>query len=213
MENFPSNSREPRKSEPIKREEKVVLRVVEGDVVRRKKSLTTRFREMFLGDDTKGVFEYVLGDVLVPALKDMITDSVSQGMERLIFGNARPNNRRGGSRPGAFGNNSGPVNYNRYAGSNRESSQSGTMSRRARASHDFDDIILATRGEAEQVIDQLTSILEKYEIVSVRDLYETVGVEFHHTDEKWGWTNLREARVTRVSNGYLLDLPKTEPID
>lgn len=211
---FPSNSREPRASKVEKPDKDPVLKVVEGRVVRRKKPLGKRFSEIFFGGDTKGVVEYIVNDVLIPAAKDTITDAVSQGIERMIFGESRSGGRRPSSRQGAFGGGSSSINYSRYATSGRrDETTRPPMSRRARGSHDFDEIILASRAEADDVIEQLFDVLEKYDQVSVKDLYELVGENYHHTDEKWGWTNLRGAGVTRTGGGYLLNLPKTEPLD
>lgn len=87
------------------------------------------------------------------------------------------------------------------------------MSRRGRSTHDFDEIILATRVEAEEVVDRLFDLVGRYESASVSDLYSLVGISGNFTDEKWGWTDLRGAGVERVRNGYLLDLPRPEPLD
>lgn len=210
MENFPSNSNEPRKIQPDAPEKKVVLKVIQGGVVRKKKTLGVRIRDMFVAEDGRGVLESVIGDILVPAMKDMVADSVSQGIERMIFGDARPVRRRE-SRPSSFGNTN-HTNYNRYSNNNRREVVQ-TAHNRLRAAHDFDDIVIASREEANDVLDNLTNIIERYQFVSIRDLYELVGEPFHHTDEKWGWSNLRDASVRRVSNGYLLALPRPEAID
>ena len=44
--------------------------------------------------------------------------------------------------------------------------------------------------------------------------YEACGVSSNrpYTDEKWGWTTLRNARVIRVRDGYTLELPRPEPL-
>lgn len=188
-------------------EPKKVEKVVTGDVVRRKKPLGKRFMETFVGGDAKGVFGYVMMDVLLPAAKDTIADAVSQAVERLLFGEARSTSRRTGARPG----NQPYVSYNRYSSSGpRREEPRQNISRRARSSHDFDEIILATRAEAEEVIDRIFDLISRYEQATVADLYELVGVTGNYTDEKWGWTDFRGAGVTRISNGYLLDLPKPE---
>ena len=208
MDEFPSNSMAPKPKPAEKPEEKVVKPITSGKVVRRKKPLGVRLREMFIGDSDQGVVEYVLGEVMVPALKEMVTDAVSQGIERMIFGENRPNRKRSSGSSGPFGN-TGYTNYNRYSSNKRED-----RPRRTRQSHDFDDVILDSRQEAQEVIDTLIDWIGKYDAVSVKDLYELVGEEFHHTDEKWGWTNLDRASVRRVGNqSYLLVLPKTEPLD
>jgi hypothetical protein len=87
------------------------------------------------------------------------------------------------------------------------------LSREARAKHNFDEIVLNSRVEAEEVIDRLYDVVSRYESASVADLYELVGLSSTHTDHKWGWTDIRGAGVQRVRDGYLLDLPSPEPLD
>src|SRR3954454_10116741 len=88
-----------------------------------------------------------------------------------------------------------------------------SMSRRARARHDFDEIVLESRGEAEEVIDRMYDLLSRYDSVSVADMYELTGIQSAHTDQKWGWTDLRGSTVTRTrAGGYLLDLPEPQPL-
>ena len=50
-------------------------------------------------------------------------------------------------------------------------------------------------------------------MVSVADLYDLVGISGNYTDNKYGWTNLRNSDVQRVRDGYLLKLPKALPFD
>jgi hypothetical protein len=213
-EEFPSNSRN--KAEPEKGTKKVE-KIVTGDVSRRKPPLGRRFRELFVGGDAKSVGGYVLLDILLPAIKDTVADMVSQGVERMLFGDTRSTSRRTGQRPSG---NSGYVSYNRYSSAsspwNREKDrreEPRVHRARTRGSHNFDDIILATRAEAEEVIDRLFDLVSRYEQATVSDLYELVGIESNFTDEKWGWTDIRGAGVTRISSGYLLDLPRPEPLD
>lgn len=208
---YPSNSRAKNKAPGAEAKPKKIESVVLGEVTRRKKPLSKRFADVFGGGNARSVWAYVMFDVLVPAAKDTFADAVSQGVERMVFGEARSSSRRTGHRPGGPG---GYVSYNRYSpvgGARRE--EPTTMSRRSRANHDFDEIILATRVEAETVIERLFDLVSRYESATVGDLYELVGVSGNYTDDKWGWTDLRGANVARVRNGYLLDLPKPEPLD
>lgn len=212
---LPSNSHTNRPKPPAKEEVKKVEQVTTGKVIKRKVPLGTRLRETFVGGDAKSVGGYVLFEVLVPALKDTIADIVSQGAERMLFGDVRSSSRRTGFRTG---NPTGHVSYNRYSSSapwsrNRPEESRPRPTTRTRGSHDFDQIILATRGEAEEVIDRLFDLIAKYEQATVNDLYELVGISGSFTDERWGWTDIRGAGVSRISNGYLLDLPRPEPLD
>lgn len=222
MDDFPSNSRrrEPEKAPtppPKKQEEKKVEKVTTGEVISRKKPLGKRMKELLVGGDANSVGRYVFFEVLLPAAKDTIADVVTQGVERMIFGEARSTSRRTGSRPGG---SSGYTSYNRYystppwdqKGARREEPRR-EISRRARSSHDFDEIILATRAEANEVLDRLFDLVSRYDQATVSDLYELVGLSGNFVDEKWGWTDLRGSGVTRVTDGYLLDLPRPESLD
>lgn len=202
MEQFPPNSKTKRVevSEPKK-----IERITSTDPTRRKKSLGKQFKETFLGGDAKTAFHYVIFGVLIPAAKDALAEAGSAGLEKLIFGDQRA---KRSSPHGA----TGYVNYNRM--SNRPATPSRSISKRGRARHDFDEIVLSSRSEAEDVIDRLFDLLSRYDHATVADLYELTGLSSTHTDHKWGWNDLTGASVTRLRNsGYLLDLPEPEPLD
>lgn len=211
VEDLPGNSQRPRavRDETPKKVEKII----QGEAVRRKKPLRKRIAETFVGGDARSVWSYVAIDVLIPAAKDAIADAFSQGIEKMLFGEARSVGRRTGRRP-----NDSYIAYNRYnpSSSNRMADprdrDKPQMSRRARANFDFDEIILPTRVEAEEVIDRMFDLVSKYDMVTVADLYDLVGIQGSYTDEKYGWEDIRGAGVTRVTNGYLLDIPRPEPI-
>lgn len=208
MESFPSNSQRPPKAEKPVREK--IEPIVTSGVTRRKTPLGRRFAETFVGGDARGTLLYVASEILVPAAKDMVADAFTQGFERLIFGESRSGNRRT-TRP-TFGSH---VNYNRMSSSRpTDRREERGISGRARANHEFDEIILATRAEGEEVIERLEDLIQQYDVATVADLYQLLGISSDHTDGRWGWDDLRGARVERVrSGGYLLDLPRTKPVD
>lgn len=210
MDEFPPN-RKTRDSEPP--EDKKVEQIVTEGASRRKKGLGRQFAETFITGDAKMAARYVIFDVLIPAAKDTLADAGSQGLEKLIFGEARTPRRRGPGKSGPYG--TGYVSYNRLSQPPTPQDRQPTrLSRRARASHEFDEIVLTSRTEAERVIDRLFDIVGRYQAASVADLYAMVGLESTHTDHKWGWTDMQGAGVTRLRNqGFLLDLPDPEPLD
>ena len=56
-------------------------------------------------------------------------------------------------------------------------------------------------------------LVNSYDSATVADFYDLVGITSEFTDNKWGWTNLHGSRVIRARDGYLLDLPKPEPVE
>lgn len=62
------------------------------------------------------------------------------------------------------------------------------------------------------VLERLNDIIDRYEVASVADLHELVGLPTTHVDNKWGWENVRYAEVRQIREGFLLDLPPAMPI-
>lgn len=213
---YPSNSHKAKaKSEQPERQK--LQQVTSNRVVKRKPPLSRRIAETMTSEDSHTVGQYILFDVIIPAAKAMITDAVSQGAERLLFGDSR----RPNSGPRRIGNYT-PYNRASQPGSGRPYETAGPrvgggglreFSRRDRANHNFSEIILASRGEAEEVLDRLADLIENYDVATVSDLYDLVGVTGSFTDDKWGWVSLRGSGIRRVREGYLLDIPRPEPID
>lgn len=208
---LPGNSQQPKgpKAKPQKKVEPVVL----GSVSTRKQSLGKRFAATFMGDDAKGVWHYVAWDVLIPAAKDTLSDAVSQGVERLLFGEARGRSR--GRRYGNPQSGGSYVSYDRYSRGpiGTQSPARREISRPGRASHDFDELVFDTRVDADAVLEGLYTILEQYDQATVGDLYELANVSGNFTDQKWGWTDLRGSGVSRKRDGYYLDLPRPTALD
>lgn len=208
MSEFPSNSfPNPGKDEEAP-PEKQVEQVTAEAAKTRKKPLGKRFKTLFFGSDAKTTGNYIIFEVLIPAAKDTIVEAAASGVERLIYGEGR--RRRGGYTPPS--GPSGYENYQRYA-AQRGGNTAPRISRRARAVHNFDEIILNTQVEANEVLEQLLELGSTYSVVSVADLYRSVGLASTHVDTKWGWTDLREASVAKIrGGGWLLDLPEPTPL-
>lgn len=185
-------------------------KIITGEVKQRKKPLGRKIAETFTGDDMHSVGTYVLFDVILPAAKSMIADAGREGLERLLFGDSRRSSSSSGGR-------SSYTSYNRMHNSAQDRpsglSASRPLSNKSRSTHNFDEIVLQSRGEAEQVLEGLLTVLDQYDVATVSDLYDLLGISGSFADDKWGWTDLRGSSVSRVRDGYLLNLPRTTPID
>lgn len=213
--NYAGNSEKLRQEAAGTSDREPVKRIVDGKIIERKKSLGRKISETFKGDDAKSIGQFILFDVVIPKTKDIISDAANEFIQRSLYGGnanrpvASNGNNRG--RNTAYNRiyvspNASPSSEDRY-GSGRQ------VSAQARATHNFRDIILGDRGQAEEVLDGLLSVIDQYGTVSVADFYEMVGTTGEFTDQKWGWKDLGSARVDRVREGYLLALPKTISLD
>lgn len=214
MEDFPGNSKRantPSREQPAVVEKgKRLQKVVEGEVVRRKKPFNKRMKELLVGGDGPTVWEYVMVDIFIPGIRDMFADIVTGGIERALYGESRSSHRRGGG--ARFGSPPGRVNYNGFAsppvGRGPANDARPVPSRRERATHDFEWLYFPNRPDAEAVLDGMYTHLDQYQVVTVSNFYDLANVSSNYTDERYGWTDLLGTRIERVRNGqYIIDLP------
>ena len=178
--------------------EKRIEKVVKGNVKTRKKSLGRKVQDTFISEDVENVKGYILFDVIVPAVKDIIDDIVVNSLRMILYGDTKSGKerRKGG---GTY------ISYNSYSQPNNRRQ---TSVDKRKSFNDFQDIIFESRGEAEEVLSNLVDIVIDYGVATVADLYDLVGVTGSFTDNKYGWTDLKSASVVRVREGYLIQLPK-----
>ena len=131
----------------------------------------------------------------------MISDATKEATDRLLFGSDSRRVSKSRDREGTY------TPYGKMYNNGPSRAPQRDLSSRARSQHDFDEIILGSRGEAEEVLDQLGVLVDDYGHAKVSDLYSMVGITGSYIDDRWGWTDLRSATTSRVRQGYLLDLP------
>lgn len=176
-----------------------VEKVISSSAIRREKTLGAKIREIFTGDETRGLVGYILTDIVIPTTKVMIEDMIKGGIEMILYGEARAGSR-GGSRRTSY------TSYSSYH-KNDSRNRASTEKRRARL-HDFSDVVIPTRSEAQEIMDQLADIVIDYEYASVEDFYSLAGLRPSPTDAYWGWYDTSGWRVRQVRDGYVVDLPK-----
>lgn len=205
MENYPNASN--KKSPPP---EKRVQKVVVGEVTRRQKSMGRRFADFFSPSDLRGVAGNVILTVLFPAARDALADSWRNFGDGIFYGNDAV--RRGSS--AARGTGSGGTQYFSYNKVAQAASDAPRdISRRARSQFNFDEIVLSSRVEGEEILQMMGNLIDEYGAARVADLYDMLDIKMDFTNGNWGWYSLAKAGVTRVSDGYLLNLPRPVPLD
>ena len=196
MPEYPNNSHSARENSTPP--DKKMGKVVTGAAKTRKKSEAKKLANTFLPDDVTSVKSYILMDVIVPGVKNAIADVVSI----MLFGEA---GRIGGKK-----GNGSKVSYQRYYDDRRDDRRD--YARPRSAAYDYDDIIFESRGDADLVLDQLEAAINQFGLASVADLYDLAGITCpNYTANKYGWTDIRSARVVRIRDGYILQLPPKSP--
>ena len=183
---------------------KKVEKVVTGNVKTKKKSGFGKLADEFISEDAVNVKRYVAKEVIIPGIKDIIEDLVIKGIRLFLRGET-------GARPGS--SSGSRMSYDRCYNGGRDTRASLGPKTASLERFDYEDIVIESRGEAEAVLMQMDEMLSKYRFVSVLDLYDMVGFTAPHTFDKYGWTDLRTAKVMPVRGGYVLKLPRPLPYD
>lgn len=202
MENYKPNSRVSKKEEkPEEPKRPKVEKIVKGTVKAKKKN---GFLSMFVSGDVLDIKNYIMQDVLIPALKNAIEDTVSNGISMMLNGGEPRRNKKSTA--------SSRVSYRSYY-EREDRERDRDRSRSRTTGYSYDDVVLETRGEAEDVIARLDELVDMYGNASVADLYDLVGMSGQYTDCKYGWTDIRSASHVRVRDGYLLKMPRAIPLN
>lgn len=216
MQDYQGNSKKTKEDNVDKakpKPKKDLEKIVSGDVRIKPKTVGSRFRNIFLGGDIQQAGQYVVAEVLLPALRNLIAEAVSRGTDRLVYGES------GGRRR--------PTNYSSRYSYNNPIYRAGDRAPQSRAylpdqkpadrwiqsRKTIEDVIIGTKEDADAVVERLIDVVDMYEVVSVADLYELLGLPSSHVDNKWGWTHLSNIDVRQVREGWRISFPPLEEIE
>lgn len=203
MTEYPSNSNKSKEQETRAVPEKNIQRVTSKSAKLHKKSEFRKFTDVFVSEDVDSVKKYILLDVVVPAVKKAIVDVVSDGINMLMYGET------GSHKDKTFASK---ISYNKYY---KDKDDRGNRERysQIRSGYEFQNPIIDSRGEAEDVLSHMDDLIETYGTVSIADLYDLCGITAQYTDNKYGWTDIRNASVARIREGYVIKMPRPMPLD
>lgn len=186
-------------SNPDEYEEKKkpeIKSVVKGAVTAKDKSLGRKIRGLFLSRDLNELKSYIVEDIVIPGAIKAAHGAVDIAFDRDV--RSYSTSKRGNS----------VIRYDRASEGHSRRGDSEHMKQK----RDFRELIFESRGDAEEVLSNLVDLITDYEKASIADLYDLCEITSAFTDNKYGWTDLSDASVRRVSEGYILDLPRAEQL-
>jgi hypothetical protein len=200
-------SREQKEPKPDKQIEKVVT----GEVSQKPKGIGRKFKDIFFGGDLRTTVRFVTADVLLPKLRDLVVDITFEGIKKMMYGESAYN-RRPPSYPTRVQYNSPIMRDPRpYSYASRGPIPDQPHPNRVMRK-ESNDLVLASKEDAERIVEQLIDIIDQYEVVSWADLCALVGWPASPIDNKWGWTYLTNTEIRQTREGYVIDLPQMEAI-
>ena len=206
MEDYKSNSH---KAKETAESEKKMTKVVKGTTTTRKKSELQKVADVFIYEDVSKVKNYILMDVLVPAIKKGLYDIVTGGADMILYGGSGGGNNRSER----SGSKVSYISYDKKYRNLRDEPRD-SQSVRTRTGIDYDDIVFNNRGDAERVLASMDAALDQYDFITINDMYDLADITSNnYMLDKYGWTNIRSAEVVRVREGYVIKMPKPHPLD
>ena len=180
-------------------EKKKVTPVANG--TKKKKTEIEKIAGSFLADDIHSIINYTVNDVAIPYIKNMLADTAKKTIDALFYG-------IGGKAPSnGYSSPASKVNYVSFS-----NSPTANATKNNTYGYNYSDLTFTQSGAAEEVIRQLNGIIKQYGIASVADLYDLANVPSSYTDNKYGWTNVDEARIIRTNDGWVLKMPRIIPV-
>ena len=168
-----------------------------------------RFIFRFISDDPEGVLKDAIFEVFIPGVFDSLSAAAQTALQNTFNPNGSHTIVRRGSRITSGGY------HDRYIGQ-----PSRVVQRTSRTSTNYDDIYnieFESKERAEEVLEELKTLVSLYGVASVADVYtrcyDEIGRTSKYPDFGWGWYNLNKARIRLLSNNvYTIDFPTIERV-
>ena len=188
--NYSSNSLKNRNENTQEKPE--VKKVTKGAVKKRKKSEMSKIASNIISQEATSIKDYAIYEVVIPVIKDTITQLIKGSIDMLFYGEVRHSSGR--SR--GYGTNASKISYRDYYDDrNYRDRESRRMNQPVVGT---DDIEFTSREDAEEVLNRMDEIAEQYGVVRLADFFELAGDSGNgHPDQNYGWTSTRNAQVYR----------------
>lgn len=179
-----------------------------------KPSLMTRLVKGLIGPNgVRAIFRYLGREVIVPAIKDTVVNSITTGVNMAAYGEdrGRYNNSPGWNNPMRSSGVQGSRTYTNYSSAYHPTSviEPQPVNNPGRVK----EIYLFTHNDAKVVLDSLNSDIMNYGYARLADYYDYAGQpSTNYTDNSYGWRNLNSVRIIPVRGKYTLALPPVEVI-
>ena len=201
LENSPGEKIEKQSEERTK-----LTKVVSGKAEKKEPSELKKLWNTFVVGDPEMVRKYILKNVIEPAIRNTLWDTITKGLRLFLFNNEDE------ERP--IGKTSIParsIDFTRFA---KMPMPEPEPLYEKPIKHSYEGLVYETKADAACVLAGLKDRIAYCQSTSVGDLYELSGREdlIDFTDYKFGWRDLSNAYVQEGRSGYYLKLPKPRPL-
>ena len=195
-------------SPDVKQEDSKLEQVVVGK--KRKKNLIERLIIGFMDTDGEGtsVGKRVMGEIIVPSIKDTLASALKNGVDIWMYGNGGGN--QGGRRDNNASSYYGQPRVSYHQQYNKPSNRKQQVG--MRTSHAIMEYEFTTRQDAVTVLNSLIRQIDQYGYATVADYYDLIGESSAYTHTKYGWIDLSRVQIMNHRGSYIINLPAPEEV-
>lgn len=163
---------------------------------------TRRFFDFLFAESPKALGKKIGRDVVVPRMKAGVEEALNSFISGMFWG--------GGGRPMSNVVQGTVLRANGIAYNQMSNPNMMSQARQAtgQSSGNYTDLVVPSQQFAETLLGNMYELLNNYRVVAVADLYELAAITPAPSDNAYGWTTLDGARISKVRDGYLLELPR-----
>lgn len=209
MEQYPSNTLKERNKQAQKKEKPDLKCVVSG----KSKPVPQSFwSKVFVGikpASGQTMKSFVFDEIVTPLIQRAVVEGVTGAINYLVKGDAYADRKNNNS----FGKSY--INYNGISSGKSNANGSQYVYSGKNSGMEIENVWFESRVDAQRVLDEMQSVIAGYDILTVNGFYDIIGRTniIDPSNEKFGWSDLRNAYITASRGGWVIHLPHPMPID
>ncbi len=209
MEQYPSNTLKERSKQAQQKPKPELKCVVTG---KSKSVPQSIWSKVFVGikpASGQTMKSFIFDEIVTPLIQRAVVEGVTGAINYLVKGDAYADRKATNS----FGKSY--INYNGISSGKPSSGGGQYVYSGKNSGMEIENVWFESRVDAQRVLDEMTSVIAQYDILTVNGFYDLIGRTslIDPSNEKFGWSDLRNAYITGARGGWIIHLPRPMPID
>lgn len=209
MEQYPSNTLKERNKQAQKKEKPDLKCVVSGKSKPVPQSLWSKVFVGIKPASGQTMKSFIFDEIVTPLIQRAVVEGVTGAINYLVKGDAYADRKNNSS----FGKSY--INYNGISSGKSNANGSQYVYSGKNSGMEIENVWFESRVDAQRVLDEMQNVIANYDILTVNGFYDIIGRTniIDPSNEKFGWSDLRNAYITASRGGWVIHLPHPMPID
>lgn len=209
MEQYPSNTLKERNKQAQKKEKPDLKCVVSGKSKPVPQSLWSKVFVGIKPASGQTMKSFIFDEIVTPLIQRAVVEGVTGAINYLVKGDAYADRKNNSS----FGKSY--INYNGISSGKSNVNGSQYVYSGKNSGMEIENVWFESRVDAQRVLDEMQNVIANYDILTVNGFYDIIGRTniIDPSNEKFGWSDLRNAYITASRGGWVIHLPHPMPID